>query len=141
MVLRGGKYACSRAREKGTCANTKIIAAGTVEARVLEGVRRHLLSPAAIKKAVEEAAECWSAEHRAALEQRAPLERELAAVERRLGRTQDLYVAGQLGMEEVKRRNMPLLAKRKEVRAQLAAAETAPPTKIRPRRWLRRTRA
>ena len=67
MVLGGGKYACSRARKKGTSANTKIIAATTAKARVLEGVRRHLLSPAAIKKAVEEAAERWWAEHRARL--------------------------------------------------------------------------
>ena len=132
MVLGGGKYACSRAREKGTCTNTKIIAATTVEARVLEGVRRHLLSPAAIKLAIKEAAERWWAEHRAALEQRAPIERELAEVERRLGRTQDLYVAGQIEMEEVKRRNAPLLVKRDELRARLAQADTPPPAKIRP---------
>ena len=60
------------------------------------------------------------------------MERALAEVERRLERMQDLYVSGQIEMEEVKRRNSPLLAKREEVRARLAAAETAPPTKIRP---------
>lgn len=52
MTLNGGKYACSAARERETCKNNKIIAARTVEDRVLAGVRRHLLSPEAIASAV-----------------------------------------------------------------------------------------
>ena len=53
-TLNGNKYACSAARERGTCSNKKIIAAPTVEARVLDGVRDKLLSPQAMAAAVDQ---------------------------------------------------------------------------------------
>lgn len=52
MTMNGQKFACSAARERGTCPNTKIIAAATVERRVLAGVKMHLISPDAITLAV-----------------------------------------------------------------------------------------
>ena len=52
MTLNGGKYACSGHRGRGTCLNTKIIAAKTVERRVVEGIRAKLLAPAAVAEAV-----------------------------------------------------------------------------------------
>ena len=53
MTLNGGKYACSGHRERGTCANGKIISAKTVEGRALAGIKTHLLSPEAIAEAVK----------------------------------------------------------------------------------------
>lgn len=62
MTLNGGKYACSRHRERGTCSHSKIIAAQTVEKRVLAGIKTHLLSPEAIASAVN----IFRQEHKAA---------------------------------------------------------------------------
>lgn len=133
MVLGGAKYACSRAREKGTCANIKIIAATTVEARVLDGIRRHLLAPRGDRACDPIDA---SAQGRGSAGRHAPAGAARARagdVARRLARTQDLYVAGQIEMNEVKRRNAPLSAKREEIRSRLAQADMpAPPSKVVP---------
>jgi hypothetical protein len=67
MILNGGKYIGSANRDRGTCTNGKIIAATTVERRVLTGVKTHLISPEAIALAVtryQEAAD----EHRRMIE-------------------------------------------------------------------------
>ena len=53
MALHGlDRYACSAHRERGTCSNGKIIAAETVERRVLNGVRDALLAPELIEEAM-----------------------------------------------------------------------------------------
>lgn len=80
MILNGGKYICSANRDRGACANGKIIAATSAERHVLGGVKTHLISPEAIALAVaryQEAAD----EHRRMIErERAPMEKELAEI-------------------------------------------------------------
>ncbi len=47
------RLACSRHREQGTCANGRTIARVALERRVLEGLKAKLLSPAAVRAALE----------------------------------------------------------------------------------------
>lgn len=86
MILCGNRYACSSHRERGTCTNTRTIAAATVEARVLEGVKLHLLEPQAVERAVRSFQQSARNEQRTVGTQRSRLTSELAETERRIGR-------------------------------------------------------
>ncbi len=105
MVLQGrDRYACSAHRERGTCSNGKIIAAETVERRVLDGVRDALLAPAVIDEAMR-AYEREVADYRLnAVKHRSQLERELAETEGKLDRQLDLYENNVITKEKLKER-------------------------------------
>jgi site-specific DNA recombinase len=113
MSLAAGKYCCGNGRDRGTCANTKVIRCETVEARVVDGVRRHLDAQGDVP--------------RAAVRDRAPIERELAEVGRRIDRLLESYMAGACELAEFARANEPLKARRAALEARLAAAAAAPP--------------
>lgn len=129
MTLKGGKYICSANRDRGTCANGKIIAATTVERRVLAGVKTHLISPEAIALAVtryQEAAD----EHRRMIErERAPMKKELAEIGRRLERAQVMFMEEVIDLDTLKARTTPLKARRQELTALLS--EVAPTETVR----------
>lgn len=120
MTLNGNKYACSAARERGTCSNKKIIAAPTVEARVLDGGRDKLLSPQAMAAAVDQLCEESQSRRRETLAARAPMERELAEIARKLERAQTLCIDGAMEIEELITRSAPLKARRTQLAALLA---------------------
>ena len=122
MTLNGGKYACSAARERGTCKNNKIIAARTVEDRVLAGIRRHLLSPEAIASAVRIFHEEQSARRLEALVARAPAERELTEIGRKLERAQMMFMEEMITMDELKARAAPLKSRRTELETLIATS-------------------
>lgn len=128
MTLKGGKYICSGHYDRGaaTCTNGKIIAATTVERRVLAGVKTHLVSPEAIAMAMtlyQEAAE----KHRRMLErERAPMEKEQVEIGRQLERAQVMFMEGLVDLDTLKARTAPLEARRQELTALLS--EVAPQT-------------
>ena len=122
MTLNGAKYACSAARERGTCENNKIIAARTVEQRVLAGVRQHLLSPQAIAEAVRSFQEEQANRRLQAIAARAPAERELAEIGRKLERGQMMFMEELITMDELKARTAPLVARRNELEALIATS-------------------
>lgn len=101
MTLNSGKYACSAHCERGTCSNAKIIAARTVEERVLAGVREKLLTPAAVAETLRTMRETLDEEHRAAVGERLPIERELVQVARRLGRAQQMCLDGAMEIADL----------------------------------------
>ncbi|WP_312120740.1 recombinase family protein [Brevundimonas diminuta] len=121
MTLNGSKYNCSGHRERGTCSNGKIIAATTVEKRVLTGIKTHLLSPEAIAEAVRAFHAVAETERRALQVERAPLERELAEIERKLKRAQAMCLDGAIETDELKTISAPLKTRRGEIQARLAA--------------------
>ena len=129
MILNGGKYICSANRDRGTCTNGKIIAATTVERRVLAGVKTHLISPEAITLAVtryQEAAD----EHRRMIErERAPMEKELAEIGRRLERAQVMFMEEVIDLDTLKARTTPLKTRQHELTALLS--EVAPTETVR----------
>jgi site-specific DNA recombinase len=123
MTLNGQKFACSAARERGTCTNTKIIAAKTIEARVLDGIAAKLLAPEAIAAAVSAAQiESTSRQHQT-LRARAPMEKELAEIARKLERAQTMCMDGAMEIEELKARSAPLKTRRAELQSLLAEVD------------------
>ncbi len=75
-------------------------------------MRQHLLSPQAIQEALRTICEKVTASRRAASEERAPLERELAEIERWIARAQEMFVVGVADVFELKRASEPLKARR-----------------------------
>ena len=133
MTLAGGKYCCPGHREKGVCVNTKIIRAQTVEARVLESLREHLLSPAAIATAVRAYHDDMEAARRDLERDRAPAERELAELERRIDRANDAYERGNYELDVLEARTGPLKARRAELKAALATLDAPAPIRLHPK--------
>ncbi len=123
MTLNGQKFACSAARERGTCTNAKIIAAKTIEARVLDGIREKLLTPQAMADAVESLRQANEARRQTTLSVRAPMTKELASIERQLERAQLMCMEGVMEIEDLKTRSIPLKARRSELQALLAEVD------------------
>jgi hypothetical protein len=123
MTLKGDKYNCSGRYDRGTCANGKIIAAKTVEGRALAGIKAHLLSPEAISEAVKAFHAAAEAERRALLIEPAPLERELAEIERKLKRAQAMCLDGAIETSELKSISAPLNTRRAEIQSRLSNEE------------------
>jgi len=124
MTLKGDKYNCSGRFDRGTCLNGKIIAAKTVEERVLAGIKTHLLAPEAITETVRTFHAGAEAERRALQVERAPLERELADIERKLKRAQTMCLDGAIETDELKMISTPLKIRRSEIQARMAADST-----------------
>lgn len=121
MTLKGGKHNCSARFDRGTCSNGKIIAAKTVEERVLAGIKTRLLAPEAITETVRAFHAAAEAERRALQVERAPLERELAEIERKLKRAQTMCLDGAIETGELKTISTPLKIRRSEIQARMAA--------------------
>ena len=132
MTLNGGKYACSAARERGTCRNTKIIAATTVERRVLAGLKKHLVSPEAIAVALDQYRAAAAEQARVVARDRAPLERELAQVSRQLERIQTLFIEEEIDLDECKSKSNPLKARQQELQTLLSSSPTPETLEINP---------
>jgi DNA invertase Pin-like site-specific DNA recombinase len=133
MTLQGGIYRCSNHKDRGAavCTNGKQIKAATVEARVLQGVKRYMLNPQAIAEAVREIHAGQAVERRRILADRAPLERELSEIARRLDRAQQAYLAGAMDVGDLAAVSDPLKARRREIEARLAeAADDAGPAPV-----------
>ena len=114
-------YGCSRARNQGTCDNRLSIRRDVVEARVLDGLRQHLMQPEAVKLFVEafntEMAHLWSERHG----QRLAQEQELARLQTRIDKTVDAIIDGNRS-QEIKDR----LAQQEARKAELSAALADP---------------
>jgi site-specific DNA recombinase len=128
MVLNGAKYACSNNRERDACRNGKIIAADKVERRVIDGVRAKLLSPEAIALAVHEHRHALSAQRREVLAHRAPIERELAEIGRKIARGQEMCLNEVISIADLKALTDKHAARCSELNAKLASLEA--PTEV-----------
>jgi DNA invertase Pin-like site-specific DNA recombinase len=122
------RYVCSGRRERGTCDNAVYAHARDVEARVLDGLRAQLLSPAAVQAAVRQHHADDMADRQAALGGRARAEAELAEVARRHKR---LVMQVEEGMPyaSVRERMEELQVRRTACEAALAATQ-APPVQV-----------
>ena len=92
-----------------------------MEERVLIGIKTHLLSPEAIAEAVRAFHAAADAERRVLQVERAPLERELAEIDRKLKRAQTMCLEGAIETDELKTISAPLKIRRNEIQARLAA--------------------
>lgn len=112
MTMNGQKFACSAARERGTFINTKIIAAATVERRVLAGVEMYLISPEAIALAVTRYQEAAQERWRMIERERVPMEKELVEICRRLERAPLIFVEELIDLYTLKARLAPMNMRR-----------------------------
>lgn len=132
MTLYGARYQCAHHRDRGTCGNRKCIGAAAIEARVIEGVRARMLAPEAMARAARD----WQADHEAArrraVSERAPMERELAEVGRRIDRLLETYLAGEIERPEMTRAMEPLKARRAALEGALAAADAPAVVRMHP---------
>lgn len=128
MTLKGGKYICSAHYDGGSaiCTNSKIIAATTVERRVLAGMKTHLVSPQGIAMAVTRYREAAEEHRHMFVRDQVPLEKELFEIGQRLERAQVMFMVGLVNLDTLKARTAPPEARRQELEALLSA--TAPPT-------------
>lgn len=133
VTLQGQRYACSGARERGTCSNNRMIQAEKVEQRVIEGVRRHLLSPDAVSEAVRIYHDELAADQKDALTRRAGVERQLAEVKRRADRLIDQVADGMLSGLAVRDRLATLEIERTSLESELATIAEPQPVRLHPK--------
>ncbi len=127
----GGRLICAGHRERGdaACSNRRTVARADVETTVLEGLRKRLLSPAAIKAYIE----AWNAARRRRLadlvNQRRPMERRLGEIQRGIARIVDAIVEGS-DNDAMREKMKALDAERVELLARIAEADAAPPPPV-----------
>jgi site-specific DNA recombinase len=133
MTLQGkDRFACSAHRERGSCPNSRSVAAGIVEARVMDGVKRLLLAPDAIESAMR-AYEAEIARDRiVAVSQRASLEKALAAAEDRINQLLGLYEQRVIELARFKERYAGLEDKKRSLVVELQALEEPPAYTLHP---------
>ncbi|PWK61250.1 DNA invertase Pin-like site-specific DNA recombinase [Aminobacter sp. AP02] len=118
---------CSTARNKGTCDNRKNIRRDSLEPRVLNALRHHLMDAALFKAFCDE----FTREmNRLRMECRASIdaaEAELKRIERELEKIMDLYLNDAMPMDMVKERSSKLESRRTELTRFLKGTEEPPP--------------
>lgn len=126
-----GRLMCAARREKGraACGNARTVARAEVEARVLEGLRSRLLSPAAVRAYVRLYHQAWNAEQAAATSRIAPLRKRLAELERTIERLVDAICDG-TATPAMRQRLQDQEAEKATLAEQLAEAERQAPPPI-----------
>ena len=124
-----GRLICVARREKGpaACTNDRSVPRAEIDARVLEGLRTRLLSPAAVKAYVRLYHEAWRAKQAASTSAIAPLRKRLGELSRGIERLVDAICDG-TASPAMRQRLMDQEAEKAEIEARLAQAERdAPP--------------
>lgn len=86
--------ACSSLLNKGTCANRRTVRMTDVETRVLDAVRKHLLSPEVVERAVAFMQDEAAKAEKAARRMRREDERSLGEIDRKIARMIDAIESG-----------------------------------------------
>jgi len=128
-------FGCSAARNKGKaiCTNKRLIKQIELEARVLDALANNLMDPEAVKVFCE----AYTAERNrlaaTATNNRAGIEKELNTTKRDHAKLVDAIIAG-VPADQVKDKMIALDDRRKDLEAQLAAADNAPaPVRLHPK--------
>ncbi len=121
---RGAFLRCSRMIETGLCENRRTVGLASIEARVLEGIEKHLAAPDLIAEYVREFHRAWRRLRDTAAQRRGELRKQLAGVEADIEKAVDLLLKG-TASRALKERLAELEARREEL--ERAIAEVAPP--------------
>ena len=130
----GGGYAmiskdqlgCSTARNKGTCDNRHNIRRDTLEARVLDALRHHLMDPALFAEFCEEFTRELNRLRMAGSASITAARSEVDRIDRELQKILDLYLKDAMSVETVKERSHKLEARKRELQAQLERSKEPP---------------
>lgn len=125
-VYTGERLMCAAHREKGdaVCANHRTIKRPVLEARILEGLRTRMLSPAATAAYVRAYHRAWAAEEAARRISRGPAEQRLAQLDRKIARLVDAVTDG-TDSPAIRQRLAEHEADRAGAAAELAALDAA----------------
>lgn len=93
-IVGSNRYACSTARERGTCDEGRTVNADAVEARVVEAIERQLLAPELIAEAVRAYHEELRDQRAQAATRQTALARDLGEHQRRANRLVDAIADG-----------------------------------------------
>ena len=125
------KYGCAAVRNKGTCTNRALIRRSEVEARVLDGLKEHLMHPDLVAEFMEE----YRREHdrlmQTARNDRTRLEKELGQVRRQIEQIVDAIADG-FRNETMKTKLTDLEARKAELEAELAEMGDEQPIRLHP---------
>jgi len=128
-------FGCSAARNKGKaiCTNMRLIKQTELEARVLDALAHNLMDP----EAVAAFCEAYTAERNrlaaTTTNNRAGIEKELVTTKRDHAKLVDAIIAG-VPADQVKDKMISLDARRKDLEAQLVAADNSPsPVRLHPK--------
>ena len=128
-IAHGGRMRCTARAERGAtaCWNRRTVMRTDVEQRVLETLRSRLLSPGAVRAYVRAYHRHWALRRAQAVQDRAPLDRRLAEVGRRIERAVDAILDG-TAAPTIKARLTALEAEKLDLEARLAeiSAHKAP---------------
>jgi site-specific DNA recombinase len=111
-------YGCSAVRQSGECQQRKTIPAKKLDARVLAGLKRILLSPELVAEAVEAYHKELNAERARASRRRLEIERDLAELARRIDRLAEQLI--ETGAKALQPRLLAAEAEQATLEAQLA---------------------
>lgn len=131
----GGRLICTVRRERGpsACSNRRTVPRIQIEQRVLTALRERLLAPEAVEIYVRRYHQRWQANRLLELSQRAPLEKRLAEIERRIDRGVAAIFDGSAS-DKIKDTLKALDLEKVEVAARLAAmGAVSPPIELHPR--------
>jgi site-specific DNA recombinase len=131
----GGRLICTARRERGlsACSNRRTVMRAEIEARVLKALHDRMLSPEAVQTYIRAYHKAWQKKRAAELAQRAPLERRLAEVGRRIDRGVEAVFDGTANAK-IKEGLASLEAEKAELVARLGAmADAEQPIDLHPR--------
>jgi DNA invertase Pin-like site-specific DNA recombinase len=120
------RIGCGNARNKGTCSNKHTIRRDHLEAAVLDGLQHHLMDPELTEVFCREYTEHMNRLRSAHVASEAGMHAELAKIERETNRIVQAICDGVPG-SKVKDRMAELEARKIEIEAKLANADTPPP--------------
>jgi site-specific DNA recombinase len=102
IMVVSGRLGCSRHREVGTCANTRRIAASELQHRVVDGLKKELLSEEAMRLVVSEYHAKRSQGAATSARERATLARRLQAAERAIANLVAAISAGAADFADIR---------------------------------------
>ncbi len=130
-MIGASRYACSAARNKGTCSNHRTISRIVLEEQVLAGLHDRLMAPDLIGKFIAEFQREIARERSDALAARAGLEKRHAQVRRQIARIVTAVTDG-MYHPSMKAEMDRLEAEREEIETRLAAVLAPEPVAIHP---------
>lgn len=121
------RLVCAGHREKGAafCANARMVDRAPIEERILQVLKARLLTPEAVAHYVRTYHRLWAEKAGRQAADRAPLDRRIAELTRRIERTLDAVEEGH-ATPDLLARLKEREAEREQLRRQLASLEAAP---------------
>lgn len=119
IIISADLWGCSANKHKGNCANGRRITTAALEARVIDGLKNHLLSPALERDAIRRAHELAAEQDKENGRVRARLERKLADIQVKVDRLVTAITNG-ADIEEVREALARAKAERTAIDRELA---------------------